>query len=285
MTITSKSIFQVHPAKQYIKILSPTSAIQEKKHERADLREKVAIVLPTYNECENIVRLIPQLEDILENEDVNGHLIVVDDNSTDGTGTQAIRLARFYGNITVIQRPGKLGLGSAYRVGFKRAIGMKMDIIFMMDSDLSHRPSYIPEFLKCLRKTDAGLVIGSRYCRGGGTDGWPLTRKMISGGANFIARVILGIKQVHDTTSGFRAFRVETLKAINYDTVYSNGYSFLGELLFRVKDKRIRIKEIPFTFYERIYGTSKLGKNEIKGFILFTTRCLIFRIAKILHLI
>jgi dolichol-phosphate mannosyltransferase len=284
MTITSKSIFSIPSAKQYIKILSPASGFVNKEERIADDRDKIAIVLPTYNERENIIRLIPQLEEVLDNLNAAGHIIVVDDNSADGTGIEAIRLARAYGNITVIQRPGKLGLGTAYIAGFKRAIEMEMDIVFMMDSDLSHRPEYIPKFIDCMKKTGAGLVIGSRYCNGGGTDGWPLTRKMISFGANFIARVILGINRVHDTTSGFRSFKVETLKKIGYDTVYSNGYSFLGELLFRVHESHISIREIPFTFYERVYGASKLGKSEIKGFILYATRSLLFRIAKMFHL-
>jgi glycosyltransferase involved in cell wall biosynthesis len=160
MTITSKSIFAVPVAKQFIKILFPASLYLEEKDVVDIPREKVAIVLPTYNERDNIIRLIPELEDVLENAGVEGHIIFVDDNSKDGTGTEAIRLARAYGNITVIQRPGKLGLGSAYRVGFKRAIQMGMDIVFMMDSDLSHKPAYIPKFLDCLKKTGAGLVIG-----------------------------------------------------------------------------------------------------------------------------
>ncbi|MEX2681013.1 MAG: polyprenol monophosphomannose synthase [Candidatus Sigynarchaeota archaeon] len=285
MTITSKSIYSLPIANQYIKILAPANGCIKNKKKAGINRDKIVIVLPTYNERKNIVRLIPQLEDILEKQDVDGHVIIVDDNSTDGTGTEAIRLARSYGNITVIQRPGKMGLGSAYRVGFKRAIEMGMDIVFMMDSDLSHRPSYIPKFLACMKKTNASVVIGSRYCKGGGTDGWPTTRKMISFGANFIARVILGITHVHDTTSGFRAFKVDALKAIDYDSIYSDGYSFLGEMLFRVYQNRMKIKEIPFIFYERKYGTSKLGKNEIKGFILYATRSIFIRIAKALHLL
>jgi dolichol-phosphate mannosyltransferase len=284
MTITSKSIFSVPVAKQYIRILVPANSYLVEKDIVNIQRQKVAIVLPTYNERDNIIRLIPELEDVLENEGVEGHIIVVDDNSADGTGTEAIRLARAYGNITVIQRPGKYGIGSAYRAGFKRAIQMGMDVVFEMDSDLSHKPVYIPKFLDCLRKTGAGLVIGSRYCKGGGTDGWPLTRKMISFGANFIARVILGLNRVHDTTSGFRAFKVNTLEEIGYETVLSDGYSFQGEMLYRVHQNHTLIKEIPFIFYERVYGISKLGKSEIKGFILNTTRTLLFRIVKTLHL-
>jgi len=285
MTITSKSVYSLPVAKQYIKILAPAKKRVENKKKAGPVRDKVVAVLPTYNERKNLVYLIPQLEDVLEQQGVDGHIIVVDDNSSDGTGAEAIRLARFYRNITVIQRPGKMGLGSAYRAGFKRAIDMGMDIVFMMDSDLSHKPSYIPKFLSCMKKTGAVVVIGSRYCKGGGTDGWPTTRKMISFGANFIARIILGITHVHDTTSGFRAFKASALLAINYDTIYSDGYSFLGEMLFRVYQNHMKIKEIPFTFYERRYGKSKLGKNEIKGFILYATKAIFIRIAKALHLL
>nr|MDO8109114.1 polyprenol monophosphomannose synthase [Candidatus Sigynarchaeota archaeon] len=242
-------------------------------------------MLPTYNERENIITLIPELEKILDALlDYESFLMIVDDNSKDGTGDIAVRFAREYKNIVVIRRPEKLGLGSAYRIGFKHAIAIGAEIIFMMDSDLSHRPTYIPNFLTCIKKCGAGLVIGSRYCKDGSTNGWPLKRKMMSFGANFIARILLGMGHVHDTTSGFRAFRTDTLEKIDYNTVISNGYSFLGELLFRVKQQKIPVKEIPIIFYEREHGSSKLGKNEIKGFLMFATRAFFHRLTKLFHL-
>jgi glycosyltransferase involved in cell wall biosynthesis len=248
-----------------------------------DIREKIVIVLPTYNERENIIQLVPELEAIFAKNQINGYLLFVDDNSKDGTGKEAKSLARGYKNIMVISRPGKMGLGSAYRVGFKHAIKLGFSVIFMMDSDLSHRPDYIPTFLQVMKKTGADLVIGSRYCSGGGTDGWAFKRKMISSTANILARFLLGFPAVHDTTSGFRAFRVSALKKIDYDSIISNGYSFLGEMLYRAKENKLSVREVPIIFYEREIGKSKLGKSEIKGFIISVVRVFVHRIFANLH--
>lgn len=283
MTLISKGIYPITENNRLIRVFSPVSSVTFKQVKQTKPRDKIVIVLPTYNEYENIVILIPALEKIMEKlEGYEGYFIIVDDNSRDGTGDMAVTLAREYKNILVIRRPGKLGLGSAYRLGFSHAIEMGAKIVFMMDSDLSHQASSVPKFIECMEKTKAGLVIGSRYCKGGKINGWPLKRKFISSGANFIARLLLGLNQVHDTTSGFRAFSVDILKSINYNTILSNGYSFLGEILCRVKEQKAFVNEIPIIFNERKYGASKLGKNEIKEFLIYATRMLFNRVLKML---
>ncbi|HME54301.1 MAG TPA: polyprenol monophosphomannose synthase [Candidatus Lokiarchaeia archaeon] len=283
MTLISKGIYPITKSNLQIRIFSPISSDMLKQEYKTKPRDKIVIVLPTYNECDNIIRLIPALEKIVENlNGYEGFFIIVDDNSKDGTGEIAVRFAREYKNILVIRRPGKMGLGSAYRLGFSHAIEIGAKIVFMMDSDLSHQPSAIPKFIDCIEKTKAGLVIGSRYCKGGKINGWPAKRKFISSGANFIARLLLGLNQVHDTTSGYRAFNVEILKSIDYNTISSNGYAFLGEMLCRVKEQKARISEIPITFNERKFGASKLGKNEIKGFLIYATKMLFNRVLKML---
>ena len=282
MTLISKGIYPLAENNRQIKVFSPISSDTHIKIKQIKPQDKVVIILPTYNECDNIIILIPTLEKIMETlEGYESFFIIVDDNSQDGTGDIAVSLAREFKNILVIRRPCKLGLGSAYRLGFSHAIDMGAKIVFMMDSDLSHQPSFIPKFIECMKKTKAGLVIGSRYCEGSEINGWPLKRKLISSGANFIARVLLGLNQVHDTTSGFRAFNVELLKAIDYNTILSDGYAFLGEMLYRIKEQKSPIHEIPIIFNERKFGASKLGKNEIKGFLIYATRILFDRILKL----
>ncbi|MHA1847029.1 MAG: polyprenol monophosphomannose synthase [Promethearchaeota archaeon] len=238
----------------------------------------LAIILPTYNERKNLTLLVPVLEDIFEKNDINGHIIIVDDNSKDGTARVAIKFARVYKNIVVIQRPAKLGLGSAYRIGFKKALSMGKKIIMEMDADLSHRPSYIPKFLKCIEKYDSGLVIGSRYCSKGATKDWPLKRKVISHGANFITRMMFNIKQTKDVTSGFRAYKAETLKKIQYNDLETNGYAWQIETLYKTRKSKISIKEIPIIFYEREIGQSKLGFDEIKEFLIFLIKTQVKRV-------
>ncbi|MHA1699023.1 MAG: polyprenol monophosphomannose synthase, partial [Promethearchaeota archaeon] len=259
MTIISKDIYELPENKRVIRISNSVNVKNEEKS-NPNPRCKITIILPTYNERENIHILIPQLEKLIEKNNFNGYLIIIDDNSKDGTAEISLEFARAYKNIIVIQRPTKLGLGSAYVIGFKYAIEkLGSEFIIMMDSDLSHRPGYIPTFLKCIKHEDAGLIIGSRYCKDGGTEQWPFLRKLISYSANFLSRFLLGLYP-RDVTSGFRCFKAETLKKINYNTLHSNGYSFMEELVFRTKEKKIKIRETPIIFYERRYGYSKLGK-------------------------
>lgn len=281
MTIISKEIYELPEEKRFIKISNVPLDKCISNGRFGKKCDKIAIVLPTYNERENIHLLIPVLEDLFEKNNIDGHIIIVDDNSKDGTAKVAIQFARAYQNIMVIQRPGKMGLGSAYRLGFKHALNLEKNIIFMMDADLSHRPSFIPDFLKCMKKYGPGLVIGSRYVNRGGTKGWPMRRKLMSHGANFFGKMILGIYNVSDMTSGFRAFSAETLEKIKFNELNSNGYAFIGELLFRTKTEKFRVKEIPIVFHEREIGKSKLGIDEVKGFLMFLMRSVLYRMKKI----
>lgn len=275
MTIISKEIYELPVDQRVIKI----SNVAESSENPNSLRSgpNVAIVLPTYNERKNIQLLVPVIEEIFDNHDINGHLIIVDDSSKDGTAAVAIQLAKAYKNIVVIQRPGKLGLGSAYRQGFKRALEMGKDIIFNMDADLSHRPSYIPIFLKCMESTGAGLVIGSRYCKNGATRGWPLKRRLVSFTANLLTSIALGVKQTKDMTSGFRAYRASVLDAIDYQHLVTDGYAWMIEMLYRTRRAKQKIREIPIVFHEREIGQSKLGSGDIKEFLAFLVRATMHR--------
>ncbi len=223
----------------------------------------VTVIIPTYNERENIQILIPKIEKIFKNNNITGEIMIIDDNSPDGTGEVADRFSKVFKNIKVIHRPYKLGLGSAYITGFKNATG---NIIFEMDADLSHNPLKIPHFIKTINN-GYDFVIGSRYIRGGEVIGWSIYRKIISKGANLLAKIFLSLR-TKDVTSGYRAYRRETLKKINYETIKSSGYAFQLEILYRAFKKGCKIKEIPITFIDRRKGRSKLSKKEIFSFFL-----------------
>lgn len=217
-----------------------------------------AVIVPTYNEIENIERLATQILSL----SIAPHLIIVDDNSPDGTGEAAHRLAAAHpGRVTVLERSGKLGLGTAYVAGFHAALEAGYPFVITMDADFSHPPAVIPEMVA---KAEEGydLVIGSRYVPGGRTTGWPLHRKALSWGANTFARTLLGL-QAHDTTAGFRSYRREVLSALPLDTIFSNGYSFLMEVLYKIQQQGWRIGEVPITFANRREGTSKISQAEI----------------------
>lgn len=218
---------------------------------------QVAVIVPTYNEKENIESLIAQLLALPIEVDV----IVVDDNSPDGTGEIADRLAaENNGRISVIHRADKLGLGTAYIAGFKHALADGADLVCSMDADFSHNPRYLPNLVA---KIDQGydLVIGSRYVRGGGSNHGAI-RKVFSWGANTITRVILGL-HAHDTTAGFRCYRREVLESLDLDGIKSSGYSFLFEMLFTVERCGWRVGEVPIYFEDRTLGASKISKTEI----------------------
>jgi dolichol-phosphate mannosyltransferase len=260
-----------------IKILIAPRDRLEGRRTGADSRKKVGIVIPTLDEGRNLERLVPWIEDIFVNHDIYGHLFIVDDNSRDGTANIVMRFARDCKNITFIQRPEKLGLGSAYRLGFKHALKAGMDIIFEMDADLSHRPSYIPAFLDCMEKYNADLVIGSRYCDNGGTNGWPLKRRVISFVANAFTQLAFGVSQTRDMTSGFRAYKARALESIGYGSLVTNGYAWQIETLYKTRLRHHVIREIPITFYERGIGKSKLGHEDIKEFITYLFTALFSR--------
>ena len=184
----------------------------------------------------------------------------MDDNSPDGTGAIADALAAADPRVHVVHRSGKLGLGTAYIAGFRRAFDLGASHILTMDADFSHHPRYIPALVA--RIADADLVIGSRYIPGGGTKNWPWRRILFSWSANQIAKVTLGL-HVSDCTAGFRLYRREVLESIDLDSIFSNGYSFLLEMIYKVQARRWRLAEVPIVFEDRTRGASKISQREI----------------------
>lgn len=218
---------------------------------------KTTIVIPTYNERGNLVELVGQILDL----DIRAHVLVVDDNSPDGTGALADDLAAQDGRVRVIHRPGKLGLGTAYSAGFKQALAESVDRVVTMDADFSHNPRYIPALLSLTERYHLG--IGSRYVSGGGVMAdWGMHRKFLSWGANNFARVMLGL-EAHDCTAGFRCYRREVLQSIDLDRIFSNGYSFLIEMLYKCQRMGYNVGETPIMFENRHRGTSKISQAEI----------------------
>jgi len=216
---------------------------------------QISIVVPTFNEAENISKLAAGLFS-LPLEDV--HLLVVDDNSPDGTGDIAENLSETYpGNVNVLHRVGKKGLGSAYLEGFQKALGQGAEVIIQMDADFSHPPDKIPDLFESLKDSD--VALGSRYIPGGRLDqNWPLWRKGLSSFGNLYARTILRLP-VMDATGGFRAWRRKTLLGMPLNRVRSNGYAFQVEMLYVAQRKGYSISEVPFYFADRQWGTSKMS--------------------------
>ena len=226
----------------------------------------VAVVLPTYIESENIARLLTQLRKVLP----DGRLYVVDDNSPDGTGEIAERCAAELGGIEVIHRPGKQGLGSAYRQGFAHVISQCVDVVVSMDVDFSHDPLVIPAMLAAI-ESGSDAVIGSRYVTGGGTKNWPLHRRLLSRWGNLYTASVLGVR-VRDCTSGFRAYRATALASIAPETTKAEGYAFLSELVVRLSRRGLKISEVPILFVDRENGTSKMSGRIIVESMLLVTR-------------
>lgn len=218
---------------------------------------EAVIVIPTYNERQNIEALIEKILGLKLDVDV----LVVDDNSPDGTGQFVEELGNNEKRVHVLRRPGKMGLGSAYIEGFKWALD-KSDVkyVFEMDADLSHDPSALPEFLEEIKKAD--LVLGSRYLAGITVMNWPLSRLILSVGANIYTRVITGMP-IKDATGGFKCFRREVLEALPLDRIKSDGYSFQIEVNYLVWKKGYKIGEIPIVFVDRTIGTSKMSRRII----------------------
>jgi len=224
---------------------------------------KVAIILPTYNEKDNIDSLVRSIFHICSKSRINAKIIVVDDNSPDGTGKEVINLSKKY-PITLISRNSKLGLGSAYVKGFKKALKGNFDYIFEMDADWSHNPKYIPKFIEKMSEYD--VVIGSRYIKGGSVDLGRL-RKFISWSGNLIGRWIAGLK-ISDVTSGYRCFKRKVLESIDLDKIKSKSYDFQLEVLWEVIKRGYTIGAVPIVFPERRYGKSKLSKTDQLYFLL-----------------
>ncbi len=215
------------------------------------------IVIPTYNEKENIEILISRLLKIESKPDI----LVVDDNSPDGTGEILDKLSLMHqGRILVIHREKKMGIGSAHIKGFRFAIKHGYHYVLTMDADFSHHPKYIQKMMD--ESKNFHLVIGSRYIEGGGTKNWGWFRRVNSRTANLLAKKMLHIK-CNDCTGGFRLYRREVLMSINLDNIYSSGYSFLIEILYKCQRSGYHISEIPIVFEDRRMGPSKISKNEI----------------------
>ena len=213
------------------------------------------MVIPTYNEAENLSTLVHRLFDLR----IDGlGLIIVDDSSPDGTGELAESLSLKYGNaISVISRPKKDGLGTAYKEGFELALSLGCEAVIQMDADLSHRPEYIPKMLSMLGKYD--VVVGSRYIDGGGTDDkWGLGRKILSSVGNFGIKLVSGIK-VKDATSGFKAFRISALRIIPWENIQCKGFGFQSEVAFHSQRLKYSVYEMPIVFDERLVGKSKMS--------------------------
>ncbi len=218
---------------------------------------KTLVIIPTYNEKENINKIIP----LVLQQDREIEVLVVDDNSPDGTGKIVEELIASNPRIKLIARAKKSGLGTAYIAGFDYALQNGYDYIFEMDSDFSHDPNYIPEFLKAMKDSD--LVLGSRYIKGVNVVNWPITRLLLSYFANVYARWVTGLP-VKDSTGGFKCFNREVLEKIGLDNIHSNGYAFQIEMSFRAWKKGFRIKEIPIIFVDRRAGESKMSKKIVR---------------------
>lgn len=217
----------------------------------------VLMIVPTYNECENIGRLVAQLRSLPG--DI--HVLIVDDNSPDGTGAIVDALAAADPGVHAIHRSGKLGLGTAYRAGFAYGLGHGYHYLCTMDADFSHNPASLPSLLD---RASAGddMVIGSRYVPGGQVVGSTPLRRFVSYCANWLAHTVLGIS-VRDCTAGFRCYRRHVLETINLDFIFSSGYSFLIEMAFHCQRAGFRLSETPITFVNRTEGVSKISKMEI----------------------
>jgi dolichol-phosphate mannosyltransferase len=216
--------------------------------------KKSLIIIPTYNESDNVVKIIPEV--LAQHEGFN--VLVVDDNSPDGTAQIVRNLQKDNKRIHLIERPGKQGLGTAYVTGFKYALQNGFDFIFEMDADFSHDPKSLTKLLA--KAEDYDLVIGSRYISGVNVVNWPMSRLILSYSANLYTRIVTGLP-VRDATAGFKCYRRVVLENIDLDSIHSNGYSFQIETNFKAWKKGFRIGEIPIVFIDRRAGTSKMSKH------------------------
>ena len=219
--------------------------------------KKSLVIVPTYNELENIPRIIPAVL----SQDANIHLLIVDDGSPDGTGAFVKEEMKKNDRIHLLEREKKMGLGTAYLAGFKYALQNNYDFIFEMDADFSHDPNDLKNFLIAISDND--LVLGSRYINGVRVLNWPMARLLLSFFASVYTRIITGMP-IKDATGGFKCFRKKVLEAIDLDKVRSNGYSFQIEMTFKAYSKGFRIKEIPIVFIDRVKGKSKMSKKIVR---------------------
>jgi len=223
-----------------------------------------SVILPTYNERDNLPIIYYLLDKIFVEAKLNYEVVIVDDSSPDNTLEVAEAIRGSYGekHVTIVSRKGKLGLGTAYIAGLKAAKG---DRIILMDADLSHHPKFIPQMVKLMDKTKAEIVTGTRYAKGGGVYGWDMKRKLTSKGANFLADFLLN-PGVSDLTGSFRLYERKALEQI-LPQIKCKGYAFQMEIIVRSKDAGFMVEEVPISFVDRIYGESKLGTKEIIMYI------------------
>jgi dolichol-phosphate mannosyltransferase len=217
---------------------------------------KTLVLIPTYNERENIIPLVKTILDLAEPVDV----LVIDDASPDGTAQAIDDQFRGQPRVQLLRRPKKLGLGTAYSAGFRHAIDQGYDAAIKMDADFSHNPAHIPEIIRTSKTAD--VVIGSRYVPGGATQNWNWFRIFISRVANLMAHMVLSL-QPSDCTSGFRLYQNRALQELDFETVMAEGYSYLMEILFRAAKRNLRVAETPIIFVERRAGKSKISRAEI----------------------
>ncbi|KAA2265758.1 polyprenol monophosphomannose synthase [Solihabitans fulvus] len=225
----------------------------------------VLVVIPTYNERENLGPIVARLHAALP----QAHALVVDDGSPDGTGALADEMAEADERVHVLHRTEKAGLGAAYIAGFHWALARDYDVVVEMDADGSHAPEDLPRLLAALREAD--LVLGSRYVPGGKVVNWPKHREWLSRGGNIYSKIALGAK-LNDITGGFRAYRREPLERIKLDSVASQGYCFQIDLAWRTIEAGFRVTEVPITFTERVIGESKMSGNIVREALLRVTK-------------
>lgn len=232
----------------------------------AEPRERAVVIVPTYNERENITRLIGAIL----NQDPRLEILVVDDGSPDGTGDIVESLMQHETRLRIIKRQRKMGLGTAYIAGFRWALEQGFDFVFEMDADFSHDPAHLPQFLRAIESAD--LVLGSRYRNGKVTVvNWPIKRLLLSYFANVYARIVTGLP-VWDATGGFKCFRRQVLEAVDLSHVRSNGYAFQIEMSFRAWRKHFKIVEIPIVFVDRTEGQSKMSRAIVREAIWMVWR-------------
>ena len=215
---------------------------------------RILVIIQTYNET----LTLPTIMDRVRASVPEAQVLVIDDNSPDGTGALADSIAAQDTNVQVMHRQGKEGLGAAYLAGFARALDQNFDVVVEMDADGSHQPEQLPDLLTALR--DADLVLGSRWVAGGGVVNWPKSREILSRGGNAYTRTMLGVP-LRDATGGYRAFRASTLRALDLQEVASQGYCFQVDLAWRAVQRGMRVTEVPITFVERTAGTSKMSQR------------------------
>ena len=225
---------------------------------------KLLVIIPTYNECENL----PLILDRLLTAVPHAHALVVDDSSPDGTGEIADKLATEDDRIQVLHRSAKAGLGAAYVAGFRLGLAAGYQVLVEMDADGSHAPEQLPRLLAALAHSD--LVLGSRWVPGGQVMNWPKSREVLSRGANLYARLALGIAQ-HDATGGYRAYRREVLAAIDLESIASQGYCFQIDLAWRAVQAGFRVTEVPISFADRQRGESKMSGNVVREALVRVT--------------